>query len=83
MFVKSKIVDSVDEARIESYLFWGPDVVELLWALEAPEVVFVLGPWHQGERIAEDPPFCEKCGGTLDERLCPRRFGGVMSMQYN
>ena len=85
MIIEPIIVRIIDEARIESDLLGRAYVGELRWALENPQIVVVLLPWHRGERTADGVPFCEKCGGgTLDERLHPRGFSAVvMAMQYN
>ena len=48
MIVESVIVGIIDEARIESYLFWGPYVVETRRVLKNPQIVFVLEPRHRG-----------------------------------
>ena len=36
MIVEPVIVDIVDEARVESYLFWRPYVIEIGRVLETP-----------------------------------------------
>ena len=53
MIVESVIVGVIDEARIESYLLWGPHVVETRRMLKNPQIVFVLEPRHRGGRAVD------------------------------
>jgi len=55
MIVEPVIVDIIDKARIESYLFWWPYVVEIRRVLKIPQIVVVLEPRHRGERVADGP----------------------------
>ena len=50
MVIEPVIVAIIDKARIESYLLWGPNVVEVGRMLKTPQVVVILEPRHMGER---------------------------------
>jgi len=56
MIVEPVIVGVIDEARIESYLFWGSYVVEIRRVLKNPQIVVVLEPRHTRGGRAEDGP---------------------------
>ena len=79
--VKPVMVVVIGEVRIESYLFWGPKVMESRKELEILHVVVELKPGHRGERAVEGVALGEKCGGgTLDGRLLkPSSYSGAFS----
>ena len=55
MIVEPVIVGVIDEARIESYLFWGSYIVKIGRVLKNPQVVVVLEPRHRGGRTEDGP----------------------------
>lgn len=53
MVVESVIVGIIDKARIESDLFWRPDIIEIGRLLKIPQIIVVLGSRHGGGRAAD------------------------------
>lgn len=64
MVVEPVIVDIIDEARIERYLFRRPYVVKMRGVFKTPQIVLVLRSRHRRERLIDGTVFGEKCGGA-------------------
>jgi hypothetical protein len=84
MVVEPVVVDIIDKARIESYLFRRSYVVKLRGMFETPQIVVILKSRHRGERVIGRTAIVEKCGGgaLVAERLCLARGLGVIQSTH-